>query len=526
MQMDDRYDIAVIGSGFAGSIMAMIARRLGYSVVLIEKHEHPRVVVGESSTPLSNLLLEELAKTYDLPMLLPLTKWGSWQREHPELSCGLKRGFSFFHHVLGSSSSNPTSADNQLFVAASPHDEIADTHWFRADLDHFLAKQAQLSGAIYIDRFIVEHCHRDLDSWTLSGQRASIPLSVNATFLIDASGPNGFLHRALNLAETALPGYPATSSLYCHFTNVEALSDNTRHSFVHAPFPIDDAAVHHVFEGGWIWVLRFNNEWTSAGIAATEPLSRRFQLSEGKAAWHKVLESLPMVKRQFANATPVTPFTYVPQLSFMSESFTGEGWAMLPTAAAFVDPLLSTGFPLTLLGIQRLAVVLAENVPLSQLSDRLGKYTVRTRSEQLATARLVGSLYKNMANFPVFRSLSLLYFAAASYSETARRLGRSNLANSFLLAGDPLFSLEFNRILDLSEQQMDEPQEQALEHSIYHLIEKYDVAGLCKRPHNHCYPVMAEDLYDAAHKLGARESDIDELLYRSGFSVASAILPS
>ena len=65
--LNPRYDLAIAGAGFAGSIMAMIAARLGLAVVLIERGRHPRVVIGESSTPLSNLLLEQLADTYDLP---------------------------------------------------------------------------------------------------------------------------------------------------------------------------------------------------------------------------------------------------------------------------------------------------------------------------------------------------------------------------------------------------------------------------------------------------------------------------
>ena len=89
-----------MGSGFAGSLFAMIARRQGRSVILLERGRHPRFVIGESSTPLSNLLLDELATRYDLPALRPLTKWGSWQKHYPEVPCGLKRGFSFFHHDL------------------------------------------------------------------------------------------------------------------------------------------------------------------------------------------------------------------------------------------------------------------------------------------------------------------------------------------------------------------------------------------------------------------------------------------
>jgi len=122
-----QYDIAVIGSGFAGSLMAMIARRLGRSVVLIDKGSHPRVVIGESSTPLTNLLIEELATRYDLPAVRPLAKWGSWQNTYPDVGCGLKRGFTFYHHDLIRPEPIPSRA-SQLLVAASPNNRIADTH--------------------------------------------------------------------------------------------------------------------------------------------------------------------------------------------------------------------------------------------------------------------------------------------------------------------------------------------------------------------------------------------------------------
>ena len=51
------FQVVVVGSGFAGSLIAMIARRLGYTTALIERGRHPRFAIGESSTPLANLLL-------------------------------------------------------------------------------------------------------------------------------------------------------------------------------------------------------------------------------------------------------------------------------------------------------------------------------------------------------------------------------------------------------------------------------------------------------------------------------------
>ena len=82
----------------------MIAHQLGRSVILLEKNRHPRFAIGESSTPLSNILLESLATRYDLPAIAPLSKWGSWQQTYPHVACGLKRGFTFYHHILGTSS--------------------------------------------------------------------------------------------------------------------------------------------------------------------------------------------------------------------------------------------------------------------------------------------------------------------------------------------------------------------------------------------------------------------------------------
>src|SRR5205814_361082 len=87
-------DVLVLGAGFAGSLMALVAHRIGLRTVLVEKGQHPRFAVGESSTPIANLVLEELARTYYLPRLFPLTKHGRWQAAYPHLAVGLKRGFT------------------------------------------------------------------------------------------------------------------------------------------------------------------------------------------------------------------------------------------------------------------------------------------------------------------------------------------------------------------------------------------------------------------------------------------------
>jgi FADH2 O2-dependent halogenase len=140
------FQVVVVGSGFAGSLIAMIAHRLGLSTALVERGRHPRFVIGESSTPLANLLLEELANDYDLPFVRPLCKWGSWQEKTSHLACGLKRGFTFYHHELGQPFRPDPERQRQLLVGASPREQVADTHWYRPDFDHYLVQQAQTLG--------------------------------------------------------------------------------------------------------------------------------------------------------------------------------------------------------------------------------------------------------------------------------------------------------------------------------------------------------------------------------------------
>ena len=60
-------DVVIVGAGFAGALTAMALRRRGRSVLLVERGRHPRFAIGESSTPLANLLIEELADRTTCP---------------------------------------------------------------------------------------------------------------------------------------------------------------------------------------------------------------------------------------------------------------------------------------------------------------------------------------------------------------------------------------------------------------------------------------------------------------------------
>jgi tetracycline 7-halogenase / FADH2 O2-dependent halogenase len=511
------YDVAVAGSGFAGSLLAMIARRQGRSVILLERGKHPRFAIGESSTPLSNLLLEDLALRYNLPGTLPLAKWGTWQRDYPNLDCGIKRGFTFYHHQFGRRAAATSDREHQLLVAASPHDAIADTHWNRAAVDQHFILEAQNAGVEYLDEVDLQGAVEAGDEVRLRGKRHEKEIEISARFVVDATGPRGFLHRAFALPELALPDFPQTQGLYTHFHGVRRLEDILDENCSDPPYPIDDAAVHHIFDGGWIWVLRFQSGIVSAGVAATDSLAARLQLSEGAPAWTRLLEFLPTIRDQFATATADRPFTYAPRLAFRSGVVAGKRWALLPSAAGFVDPLLSTGFPLVLLGVTRLAGIMEEHWGSDRFDRELASYAKLTGDELLATARLIAGLYASMDNFPLFVSLSLLYFAAASFSETVRRLDRPHLASSFLLHDHPLFAAQSTELLKCARLVRGRDEAERFNEDLLRAIEPFNIAGLGLRNHRNWYPVDAEDLLQGASKVGADREEINRLLDRCGF---------
>lgn len=490
-----KVDVIIAGSGFGGSIMAMILRQLGRSVVLLERGRHPRFAIGESSTPLANLLLEELARDYGLPDLATLSKWGTWQATHPQIACGLKRGFTFYKNEFD----RPidfADRSQQLLVAASPQDRIADTHWYRPDFDLHLVRQAVAHGAGLFEEadFKLETAG---ELWRAFGRSNRGEFAFEASFVIDATGPRGCLWKHFGFGDAdegfLTEGFPRTQSLFAHFENVHRL--NPKHQDL--PYPADDAALHHVFEGGWIWVLRFNNGITSAGVAVEPGLANELQLAEGSPAWRRLLERLPTVRRQFQDARPLTPFFHQPLVPFRSPRAAGPNWAMLPSAAGFVDPLFSTGFVLTLLGIQRLAKKFVRGN--EKAEDEYERLTFQDLDQ---AGTLVHAAYQRLNNFSAFVDVSRIYFTAAIWSETLRRLGRQP-PPQFLLSNEPAFREGLRSL--------------ARGRSFGAALEPFDLAGLTDGLRGNWHPALASDLFANASKIPASEVEIKDMLARCGF---------
>lgn len=528
-------DVAVIGSGFGGSIMAMVCRRLGRSVILLERGKHPRFAIGESSTPLANLLLEEIARQFGLEFLAEFAKWGIWREKHPEIACGLKRGFSFFHHQEGKAFQRFPDCRNEFLVAASPCNALADTHWYRPDFDAFLVRKAVELGVDYFEESRIVCIEEERERVNLLAQRDSGLLRVQARFAIDASGPRGALFRLLNLRERMIEGMPPTQALFAHFRNVRRCEEldefhwqnSAGESEERLPYPIDDAAVHHVFPHGWFWALNFNNGITSAGVAATNDWAAQWFHLEKNKAWTAVLSQFPSLRKAFAGAAEVAPFCHQRRVSFLSRSLHSLRWALLPSAAAFVDPLFSTGFPLNLLGIVRLGELMDRFFEPPEWSSYLEQYARTTGEEACRVGRLVGTAYQAMKYPTLFNAVTRLYFVALSFEETLRRLNRVPSGNGFLLGDHPVFRNRLDDCLDrirnqLAQGPLSSGQQDCLEKDVRRSIEPFDVIGINNRETKgrsaaNWHPVRLDALLRSAHKLESNAKEIRRMLRHCGF---------
>jgi FADH2 O2-dependent halogenase len=491
MMIRENADVLVLGAGFAGALMALTAKQVGLRPILVEKGRHPRFAIGESSTPIANLVLEDLARTYDLPRLMPLCKYGRWQSAYPQLACGLKRGFTFVCHETDRPFVPTPDHANELLVAASPHDEIGDTHWFREHFDEFIVKEAVAAGVPYFDQAEVVSLDNS-DDWRIRANRLGDELFVSARFLVDATGPSGLVPRTLGIDTRPTTVRTNAWSVFSHFADVDlwqkVLVEQGGGIGDH-PYRCDHAALHHVLKDGWIWVLRFNNGVTSAGVMYDGERRPPDKHRAPEAEWASLLKRYPSVGRHFANAKPVQPWVKTERVQRKAQRMAGENWAMLAHAAYFLDPLFSSGNAHSLLTIERLTRIFARHWGRSSLKDELAAYETALLREVDFVDRLVHGCYRAFGRFDLMAAFTMYYFAGAIHSEERRRAGFAGERDEFLFSHDSRFREAFGRGYErlLNAVRLDSPVAE-YERQVARDVAPINTAGLCDPAKKNMYP--------------------------------------
>jgi tetracycline 7-halogenase / FADH2 O2-dependent halogenase len=528
-------EVVIVGSGFAGSLLARILAVQGYDVVLLERGAHPRFAIGESSTPLANLSLERLGIRYGMADCYNLATHGRWLAHFPEIRRGLKRGFTYYRHHPDQPFANRGFDSERLLVAASPHDSLSDTHWLRADVDHHFVRQAIAAGVDYRDQVELTTAEITPDSVHVSGTRNGDPFELRANFLIDASGPSGFLARQLSIPSGLEKTETRSALVFSHFAGVRLMKDIVP-GLPEGPYPDDWAAVHHIIDEGWMYSLRFDDGVTSAGFLLTpsgiaslkssgisDATTKSAATSDASTLWRAMVQRYPTLASAFAEATPLMPISFLPAIQHRLTRAAGARWAMMPHAYAFVDPLFSTGIAWGLRAVERLALAFesaARNRRMPE-PDVLNRYDAALGAEADQIDLVVAGAYEAMSHFDLFAAQAMLYFAAVSFAEVGQRLlpQESVAWNGFLGVGDPVLGplpreslARLRQITQRRGETATSEERRAFVEWITRAIAPRNIAGLADPGRRNLYPVDFDALIEQHALLGMTRAELLEAL--------------
>ncbi len=341
-------DVVILGSGLAGSITALCLARRGLRVAILDQGTHPRLAVGESTTTPSSLWLRLLAELFDVPDLLHIANAESIIR-HVAPSSGLKNNFGFLYHTVGADRAEHSwqAIIAQASLAETENDSqpsYNEMHYFRQDVDAWLWATALHAGVVGRPATTATDISFDADGVTVT---TSANDTMRCGFVVDASGYRSVLADQLSLRETPPRMRTNSRTLFTHMVGVEPYE--TFRAVERTMAPWSQGTLHHFFDGGWLWVIPFDNHTTSTNKLCSVGLSldnRRFPRTDGRSAeqeWQAFLSDYPAIRCQFERAVAVRPWVHTCRLQYSSKRCVGQRFWMTPHATGAVDALYSMG---------------------------------------------------------------------------------------------------------------------------------------------------------------------------------------
>jgi len=347
-----RYDVAILGSGIGGSMLACILAKHGLSTLLIEELTHPRFAIGESLIPETGVRLRILAEKHGIPEI----GWiGSFHalRDNVSSACGVKRSFAFMYHRAGES--HRPEETNQLPTLTPPFGP--DSHLFRQDTDAYLASIAVKYGVDFRQQTKIVGLDFQADEVKLTTDKGE---EIRCAFVIDAGGMRSHLATQFKLRDETPRFRTNTRALYTHMLDVKPADLLLERGRRVVPSPLGQATMHHIFDGGWIWVIPFGNHRES-----TNPLTsvgmmldrRKYPTPQGTPGeeFKSIIARFPTIRKHFADARPVRPWVGTGRIQYSQKHCVGDRYIQLPHAACFVDPLFSSGLSVLTVAIDLMA---------------------------------------------------------------------------------------------------------------------------------------------------------------------------
>ncbi|TYB89531.1 NAD(P)/FAD-dependent oxidoreductase [Oceaniovalibus sp. ACAM 378] len=313
--MTDARKVVIIGAGPAGSTLALRLARKGIRTVIIEKSAFPREHIGESLSGECGVMLRELG----------------FQDQLDRLDFPVKRGVSVY---------GPNGRGAFWVPVGEPGPDgtlIEGTTWQvrRPEFDTMLLRAAQDAGCEVIQAAARAVLRDD------AGLPTGVTLrfddgrtdTLDADFLVDASGLAGFLSKAGVAGPRERGSYSKQVAFYAQFENVRrdpAPHDGNTHIFYQRK--------HH-----WAWMIPISRTKTSVGIVVPGASYRASGQNPEDFLTARLADLNDEFSRRMADARRISAVWSTSNYSHKISGFTGPRHLCLGDAHRFSDPIFSFG---------------------------------------------------------------------------------------------------------------------------------------------------------------------------------------
>ncbi len=407
------YDVAIIGSGISGSTLGAILARHGLRAIIFEAGVHPKFAVGESMILETSETMRAMAELFDVPELAFFSSENYFSQIGT--SHGIKRHFSYLHHSEGQPQDLRRSL--QAVIPQRPHGY--ELHIHRQDSDYLLTSVAVRYGATVLQSTPVKDITLlpdGVEILTSQGQ------TYRADYVVDAGGMRSLLADKFGWRSRELQAHSRT--IYTHMVDLPCYNTvGASHDVYGIPFPVSEGTLHHVFHGGWLWVIPFNNHarstnpLVSVGLQLDPRIHPAHPELSPEQEFFGFIERFPSIRAHFAHARAARAWTRTDRLQYTATHVVGERFCLLGHAAGFIDPLYSKGLYTTLMSTALLAHLLLD-------AHRAGDYSTArfqpledlTLRYVCAHDRIVANSFKSWSNYKLWSVYSVLWLMGA-YTE-------------------------------------------------------------------------------------------------------------